>query len=150
EKIGEGGTATVYRVRHRVLGTWHALKVLHLSSERIRQRLMQEARVQAELRHPNVVGVTDVVEVDGEPGLVMELVPGVSLEILLGSSRLTLAQVDDLARGIFAGLAHAHAHGVIHRDLKPANVLLKPGRDGSVTPMVTDFGVAKVLAIEKP
>ena len=145
--LGQGGMAMVLRVRHNQLGTQHALKVLTLvGSASIRERLVQEGRVQANLRHPNVVAVTDLVTLsDGHPGLIMEMVQGPSLEQLLHPQRLTLQQIDELARGILLGVAEAHRHGLVHRDLKPANILLEPA-DGTYVPKVADFGLAKILA----
>lgn len=142
--VGRGGLATVYRVRHRELGSLHALKVVPMSAKRMRDRLLTEGRVQADVRHPNLVPVTDVVEVDGTPALVLELVRGPSLDRVLAERRLTLKQVDLLARGILAGVAAAHRQGILHRDLKPANVLVQVDADG-LTPKVADFGLAKVL-----
>ncbi|MBW2255596.1 MAG: protein kinase [Deltaproteobacteria bacterium] len=74
--IGRGGMAVVYRVRHNQLGSMHALKVLTLPTDTIRARLLQEGRIQSQFNHPNLVNVTDVVEVEGSPGLVMEYVDG--------------------------------------------------------------------------
>jgi serine/threonine-protein kinase len=61
--LGEGGMASVYRVRHQALGSAHALKLLKVDSAEIRQRLQGEGRIQASLRHPNIVAVTDVLVV---------------------------------------------------------------------------------------
>jgi len=143
--IGRGGMAVVYRVRHQQLGSVHAMKVITLPSPQIQQRLLQEGKAQSGLRHPNVVAVTDVVEVNGCPALVMELIDGPALDTLLGDGPLTLAQADDIARGILAGVAAAHRAGLIHRDLKPANVMLAMP-DGRLVPKVTDFGLAKSIA----
>lgn len=143
--LGEGGMAAVYRVRHEQLGTPFALKVLKASTPDIRDRLLQEGRVQAALRHPNIVSVTDVVLIDGVPGLVMEFVEGAALDTLLAEGRLNLLQADHLARGILAGAAAAHEEGLIHRDLKPANILLALDRRDQFVPKITDFGLAKVL-----
>jgi serine/threonine-protein kinase len=145
--LGQGGMAVVYLVRHAQLGTTHALKVLTLSSPSIRERLLQEGRVQASLQHPNIVSVTDVIDVAGAPGLVMEHVNGASLDRLLETNRLSFEQVDILARDILAAVAFAHRQGLIHRDLKPANVLLAI-RGTTLVPKITDFGLAKVLAAE--
>ena len=68
--IGEGGMAVVYRVRHNQLGTLHALKVLTITSRSVRERLLQEGRVQAQLRHPNIVAVLDFGRVEGEADVV--------------------------------------------------------------------------------
>lgn len=145
-RIGEGGMATVYRVRHLALGSVHALKVLSVSSRSIRDRMRQEGQFQAKLSHPNIVAVTDVIELQGEtPGLIMEYVDGPTLERLLETGPLSLAIADEIATGIFAGVAEAHRHGVVHRDLKPSNVLLKPVGKGYLA-KVTDFGLAKATA----
>ena len=143
-RLGEGGMAVVYRARHNQLGTEHALKVLTIRSEAIRERLLQEGRVQAGLRHPNIVCVTDVVMMGENPGLVMEYIAGPSLEEFLAKGRLTLPQVDALAQGILQGVATAHRKELIHRDLKPANILLEV-TGGRITPKVADFGLAKIL-----
>jgi hypothetical protein len=142
--LGEGGMAAVFQVRHTTLGTLHALKVLTVAQKGVRERLVQEGVLQARLAHPNIVAVTDVLDVDGAPGLLMEFVPGGTLEGLLDGAAPPLHEAERLFRGVLAAVEHAHAHGVIHRDLKPANVLLSPGPAGP-TPKVADFGVAKVL-----
>jgi serine/threonine-protein kinase len=111
--------ALVYLVQHIQLGSLHALKVLHVPSAEIRERLLREGRVQSRLRHPNIVAVTDVVQVDGAPGLVMEYIDGPSLREVLDQHSLDPAQCDAVFRGILAGMEAAHAAGVIHRDLKP-------------------------------
>ena len=144
--LGEGGMAVVFRVRHNQLGTLHALKVLSVPSRHIQQRMIQEGQVQATLGHPNIVGVTDMILLEGDtPGLIMEFVDGPTLEDLLFQRGVDLDQADVLARGILAGVAHAHAAGLIHRDLKPANILLEPQGKG-YRAKVTDFGLAKVLS----
>ncbi|MBW2257479.1 MAG: protein kinase, partial [Deltaproteobacteria bacterium] len=142
--IGRGGMAVVYRVRHNQLGSVHALKVLTLPTDTIRARLLQEGRIQSQFNHPNLVNVTDVVEVEGSPGLVMEYVDGPTLAQFLDGRRLALAQIDHLARGILEGAAAAHEHGLIHRDLKPANILLLV-TPTALVPKIADFGLAKLL-----
>ncbi len=141
--LGEGGMAQVYRARHEGLGVDVALKVLTLAHPSIRKRLMAEGQVQARLRHPNIVSVHDVVDVQGQPGLVMELVEGPSLDELLQARKLTSGQADALAKGIMDGVSFAHAHGVVHRDLKPANIMVAITGTGLV-PKVADFGLVKL------
>ncbi|MBT3220082.1 MAG: protein kinase, partial [Proteobacteria bacterium] len=142
--LGQGGVAHVYLLRHNELGSLHALKVLQVPLGTQQDRLLTEGRVQSALNHPNIVNVTDVVDIDGSPGLVMEYVAGPSLDDLLKRNLLTIDQIDSIARAILAGVATAHQLGLVHRDLKPANVLLAPTPQGPV-PKVTDFGLAKFL-----
>jgi serine/threonine-protein kinase len=148
-EIGAGGMAVVYRARHSTLGSLHALKVLKVQHPGIRERLVQEGRVQAGLRHPNIVAVTDVVDVDGAPGLVMEFIDGPSLEAWLGTNRPGVAEALAIFRGIASGVSRAHRQGLVHRDLKPGNVLLDTSGDEGIVPKVTDFGLAKILADEE-
>ncbi len=146
--LGRGAMAAVYRVRHKTLRTLHALKVLTLSSERVRDRLIQEGQVQAQLRHANVLSVTDVLDVNGAPGLLMEFVDGPSLEGWLEENAPNLAEAERIFAGIMSGMAEAHAQGLVHRDLKPANILCAMPPGGPL-PKIADFGLAKVLAEEE-
>jgi len=142
--LGEGGMALVYKVKHTQLGSLHALKVLTLRKREVVERMLQEGRLQAGLRHPNVVPVTDVLDIDGSPGLIMDFVDGPSLFEWLAEHRPTVDEAEELFRGIVAGVAEAHARGLVHRDLKPANVLMQKTATG-VLPRVADFGLAKVV-----
>ena len=137
--LGRGGFATIYAVRHTLLGSAHALKLLHAHSEEARRRLLAEGRMQARLAHPNIVRVTDVIELDGDIGLVMDRVEGGTLRELLDLGRLPLPRALALAHAILDAVAAAHEAQLIHRDLKPANVLI--GAHGE--PHVTDFGLAR-------
>jgi len=145
--LGVGGMAAVYRVHHQHLGSTHALKVLSAGTRSVRERLMQEGRVQARLRHPNVVLVTDVIDVNGDPGLVLELVDGPALDQLLARERPSVDEALRLFIGITRGVRHAHEQGLIHRDLKPSNVLLARGDEGYL-PKVADFGLVKLMAAD--
>src|SRR5687768_1114836 len=66
DELGQGGMATVFRVRHEALGSLHALEVLRVEVPAVRRRLLQEGRTQASLRHPNIVAVTDVIEIEAQ------------------------------------------------------------------------------------
>ncbi|MBT3219745.1 MAG: serine/threonine protein kinase, partial [Proteobacteria bacterium] len=145
--LGKGGMAVVYLARHSQLGSLHAIKVLSLPAPEIRQRLMQEGRAQSNLRHPNIVAVTDTLEVSGAPALVLEYVRGPSLAELLRETSLTLEQADALGRGILKGVNAAHRYGLIHRDLKPANILLAIA-DDELIPKIADFGLVRVISAE--
>ena len=128
-------------MRHAVLGTLHALKVLHFSDQGLQERLLREGRVQARLDPDHVVPVTEVVRVGGVSALVMPLIEGCSLAELLSAHRPSEGEATALIGGIVAGVAAAHAIDVVHRDLKPANVLLDL-RAGAVGVRVADFGLA--------
>ena len=144
-RIGVGGMAEVYRVKHVSLGSVHALKVLLLPHPGLRERFLREGRIQAQIRHPNVVAVTDVIEHRGKLGLLMEYVDHVSLQQLLeAQGALPLDQALTLFAYILSGMSAAHASGVLHRDIKPANILLANTAQGLV-PKITDFGIAKVV-----
>jgi serine/threonine-protein kinase len=133
-ELGRGGMAVVYAGHHEDLGRPVALKVLadHLAGDaEFRNRFLREARIAARLQHPGLVRVYDITALDGLPTIVMELLPGGTLE----GGRLSLAEAAQVADG----LAYAHAQGVVHRDLKPANLLR--AEDGSVK--LADFGIAR-------
>ena len=134
DELGRGGMAVVYAGWHEQLDRPVALKVLasHLADDpEFRTRFLREARIAARLHHPNLVRTYDVSEVDGRPSIVMELLDGGTLE----GGQLTREEAAQVA----AGLAHAHAQGVVHRDLKPANLLRT--RHGDVK--IADFGIAR-------
>ncbi|HEY8723776.1 MAG TPA: serine/threonine-protein kinase [Gaiellaceae bacterium] len=135
-EIGRGGMAVVYAGWHEQLERPVALKVLaeHLAGDpEFRARFLREARIASKLHHPNLVQTYDITEVNELPCIVMELVTGGTLE------RGSLSRED--AGEVAAGLAHAHARGVVHRDLKPANLL----RSESGQVKVADFGIARAL-----
>jgi hypothetical protein len=144
--LGRGGIGVVYRATDRVLGRDVAIKVLRANladSESMRERFLREARAAASLRHENVVAIYGVGQHDEQPYLVMEYVPGGSLaDRLLRKGKLACADVVRLGSEVVAGLAAAHAKGIIHRDIKPGNVLW----DAEATRYkLTDFGLAKAL-----
>jgi serine/threonine protein kinase len=145
--LGQGGLAEVYRVRHQELNSVHALKMLTWRRKSLAERMLLEGRIQAQIRHPYVVAVTDVIRHEGRCGLLMELVDGQNLEhYLLQHGALSLDDGLQLFAAILAAVTAAHDAGVLHRDLKPANVLLAPSSSGGVIPKVADFGIAKVVA----
>ena len=110
--------------------------------EAARRRAVREAQMAARIDHPNVVRVYDIFEEDGQPCIVMELVPYPSLRDVLGEDGpLSPADAARVGLGVLAGLRAAHDAGVVHRDVKPANILLGPG--GRV--VLTDFGIAKSI-----
>ena len=145
ELLGRGGMSEVYCAEDLELGRRVALKLLAPDADTA--RFEREARAVASLGHPNVMQLYDYGEDDGRPYMVLEYVPGGTLEDRLASSKgkpLPDAETSAIAAGMAAGLAHAHARGVIHRDLKPANVLF----DEEGRPKLADFGIARMAAGE--
>lgn len=145
-ELGGGGFARVFQARHRFLDSEHAIKVLlpeHVGRPELRARFLDEARVQALLRHPHIVRVTDVLIEPGVAGIVMDFVPGGNLADWLDDQEAppSPGRIRELLLPVLDAVGHAHRRGVVHRDLKPENVLV--GADGD-RPQVMDFGVAKV------
>lgn len=144
EKIGAGAMGVVYRARDRKLHREVALKFLPenmCANADAAARFLQEARAAAALNQPNITTLHAIEEDAERPFLVMELVEGETLEALLMRRRpLDAMEAAGIAAQITAGLAAAHAKGIVHRDIKPANVMLTP--DGLVK--IMDFGIAKV------
>jgi hypothetical protein len=146
-EIGSGGMALVFLGRDEVLDRPVAIKLLKpgFGETDIGARFRREGRTAASLSHPNIVQVYDAGEGEYERRetsfIVMEYVPGGDLKELI-DERGALSG-GDLAglSGIAAGLAHAHARGVIHRDIKPHNILLDENR----RPKLADFGIARAL-----
>ncbi len=143
-EIGRGGMGEVWRAYDETLARAVALKLLlpQDTDATATSRFRLEAQTAGRLNHPNVVGVLDFGEYDNRLYLVMELVEGDSLAgVLSGSGPLPAEQVARLAAQASAGLAAAHAQGIVHRDVKPANLLL----DTHGTLKIGDFGIARFL-----
>jgi predicted Ser/Thr protein kinase len=143
--LGKGGMGEVYRADDLTLGQPVALKFLPEEATRdesLLERFRNEVRIARRVSHPNVCRVYDVGEVDGYSFFTMEYVDGEDLASLLRRiGRLPQDKAIDMARQLCAGLAAAHAKGVLHRDLKPANIML----DGRGQVVMTDFGLAGLV-----
>ncbi|MCD4752172.1 MAG: serine/threonine protein kinase [Anaerolineaceae bacterium] len=147
-QLGEGGMATVYKALDTRLERYVALKVITTnlqSSQQFLQRFEREAKALAKLSHPNIVDVHDYGEENGRPYLVMEFIDGGHLKSRMGSPH-AFQEAAKLLIPIASALGYAHQRDIIHRDVKPANILMQ--RNG--TPMLSDFGIAKVLETNQP
>jgi serine/threonine-protein kinase len=141
-QLGTGGMGSVYEVERLTDGRHLALKVLtEVSGGASLARFAREARIIAQIQHPNVVSIVDVdIAGTGFLFLVLELVDGQALSALrprFGDVRWALAVLEQLARGVAA----VHERGVVHRDLKPSNVLVSE-RPGGLEVKITDFGIS--------
>ena len=140
--LGHGAMATVDLAQDVELDRPVALKRLAENlarDEELQRRFLREARLAARLAHPNVVRVFDVGEADGRPFIAMEYVEGETLaELIARRGRLSPAEAARLGTQVCAGLAAAHAAGLVHRDVKPQNLLLRA--DGVLK--LGDFGIA--------
>ncbi|MFF3329359.1 serine/threonine-protein kinase [Streptomyces sp. NPDC002888] len=148
DSIGSGGMGRVWRAHDEVLHRAVAIKeltaALYVSEsdqERLLARTRAEARAAARINHSAVVTVHDVLEHDGRPWIVMELVEGRSLaDAVKEDGRVEPTEAARIGLWVLRALRAAHAAGVLHRDIKPGNVLL--GHDGRV--LLTDFGIAQI------
>ena len=144
--IGGGGMGTVWEAEDERLHRRVALKQLHPQLGRsesdaalARDRAMREARITARLHHPNAVDVYDVVDVGGEPCLVMQFLPSASLQAILAErGTLPVPEVARIGAEVAAALNAAHEVGIVHRDVKPGNILI----DHDGTARITDFGIS--------
>jgi pimeloyl-ACP methyl ester carboxylesterase/tRNA A-37 threonylcarbamoyl transferase component Bud32 len=144
ERIGRGGMGVVYKGRDRRLRRMVALKLLPdcLAEEPlVRERFIREAKAAASLDHTNICTVFGVDECpDGQLVIIMPCYEGETLRAKIDRGPLGIAEAVDYASQVAAGLAHAHAAGIVHRDIKPANLMVTP--EGRVK--ILDFGIAKL------
>jgi eukaryotic-like serine/threonine-protein kinase len=145
--IGRGGMGVVYEAEHAWTGRRVALKVIGRegAEPRVAQRALNEARLATQLRHPHVVDVLDMGEV--EPGVVylaMEYLEGRPLSDVLLQRRLEPSATLELLLPILGAVATAHDAGILHRDLKPSNLFVNERKGGAVVLKLLDFGIAKV------
>jgi len=150
EAIGEGGMATVYAARHRLVDRPCAVKVMNPSlakNEVIRERFRREAKAAQKLAHPNIIEIFDQGETpEGSLFLVMELLEGETVADLLEKQPVVpLERTLSIAIQIARALARAHDLEVIHRDLKPENIFLASGGDGFDRVKLLDFGIARSM-----
>jgi eukaryotic-like serine/threonine-protein kinase len=144
--IGRGGMGVVWQARDELLSRDVAVKEMiwppSLTGPGQRtacRRATREAQVAARLNHRNVVRIFDIVEEDGCPWIVMELLPYRSLlDVIQDEGPLAPAEAAKVGLQILAALRAAHSEGIVHRDVKPANILIGPGN----RVVLTDFGIA--------
>lgn len=150
EKLGQGGMASVFKVEHVLLRTFRAMKVIRPVRSQDTQyvvRFEREARVLVGLDHINLVRVYDFFQEEGCLFLIMEYVPGESMEARLRQFPVFSARdVIEILCQACEGLHVAHRAGIVHRDLSPDNVLIMPLPDGYERIKIIDFGIAKEVS----
>ena len=145
EQLGAGAFGVVWRAWDERLERDVAVKAI-AGEHAAPGRATREARAAARLSHPAIVTLFEAGAEDGTTYLVSELVRGGTLAQLLHEGALSDRDVAEIGIALCAGLAHAHAQGVVHRDVKPSNVLVPDARAaGSAAAKLTDFGVARVV-----
>jgi putative nucleotidyltransferase with HDIG domain len=147
--LRSGGMGTVYYAEHTVIGRRAAVKVLHPEVSRNPQlvsRFLTEARAANDIRHPNVVEITDLGQSGDVHYIVMSFLEGETLgERLEREKVLDESTTVRIVRQIASALAAAHDHGIVHRDLKPENIFLLNHPDYPDYVKVLDFGIAKLI-----
>jgi uncharacterized RDD family membrane protein YckC len=146
-RLGYGGMGTVYQALDESLQRYVALKVIgagasHRADSHQLQSLVQEARAQARVSHPNVVHIYYVGRDERSPFFAMELVAGPTLAERLSRGPLPFAEVVDVALQLVGALNHAAAFDIVHGDIKPSNILQADGH----TVKLSDFGLARRLS----
>ncbi|MFH1230623.1 MAG: tetratricopeptide repeat protein [Planctomycetota bacterium] len=143
KKLGQGGMGVVYLVSDPALQRQVALKIMLLEDKEMIERFTREAQAMAKLKHPNIIQVYEVGNLNKHHYFTMEYIKGASLEELIKDkkNKLSLKQVAEIIRDTASALDYAHKQGIIHRDIKPANIVIDSNRH----PYLMDFGLAKEL-----
>jgi putative nucleotidyltransferase with HDIG domain len=148
--LGEGGMGRVYLAEHVLIGRRAAIKVLAAEiadKEDLVSRFFTEARAVNDIRHPNIVEVTDFGTFGKQPFIVMELLDGETLEQRLANvGALDMEAAARVVAQVASAVGAGHEHGMVHRDLKPANIFLRNHPDYPDFVKVLDFGIAKLVA----
>ncbi len=149
-KIGQGGMAEVWKARHKVLGTYVAIKFLipgFAGVPDIESRFLSEGQRQAKLSHYNIVSAYDFIYENERSYLIMKLIEGESLEDRLFRLQgpMALGEVLSISADVLRALDYAHSQNIIHRDIKPSNILI----DHEGRAYVMDFGIALVLGEQR-
>jgi serine/threonine protein kinase len=145
QELGRGGFGVVYKAFQADLQRIVALKFLHADSEESTERFMREARIAANLSHPNIIAIFEVGQHDGKPYITMQYVDGITTN----KASLSIREAVFVMRDAAIAVDYAHARDVIHRDIKPHNIMITQDRSGTSVAdttrrtFVMDFGLAR-------
>jgi serine/threonine protein kinase len=141
--LGEGGMANVYLAEHLTLRNKVAIKILkedYVQNANIRKRFLAEARSLAQMSHPNIIKVTDLIDAGDIVAFVMEYIEGQTLEAYLSKKGgLARAEIEGFFNQMILAVEYVHEQGLIHRDIKPSNFMVS--KNGQIK--LLDFGIAK-------
>ena len=152
EQLGEGGMATVYKAFDTTLERHVAVKVIRSDQfgsnamGKMLLRFEREGKALAKLIHPNIVKIMDYGKENGIPYLVMDYLPGGMLKQKMHGKAQHWRDAARMLLPVCRALGHAHEMGIIHRDIKPSNILISESGE----PMLTDFGIARIIAGDEP
>ena len=150
-QIGSGSMGVVYAAHDLSRDRPVALKMIdrsHTADATMVARFQREGRIVSDLRHPNIVEVFEVGEIDGDWVMTMELLDGTNLaDAIEATTAYTPEIAIPILRGVLDALEIAHARQIVHRDIKPQNIFLARNGGGAATVKVLDFGVAKVVGL---
>ena len=150
-QIGSGSMGVVYAAHDLSRDRPVALKMIdrsHTADATMVARFQREGRIVSDLRHPNIVEVFEVGEIDGDWVMTMELLDGTNLaDAIEATTAYTPESAIPILRGVLDALEIAHARQIVHRDIKPQNIFLARNGGGAATVKVLDFGVAKVVGL---
>lgn len=144
-RLGQGGMGEIFAAHDEALNRTVAVKVIatsRLASDQSRRLFLREARAAAALDHPFICAIHNVLEHEGQPLIIMEMVQGETLQDRIERGPLPLKMLGSLAIEIAEALAAAHSHGIVHRDIKSNNIMITPS--GHIK--VMDFGLALMVA----
>ena len=143
KEVARGGMGVVLLADQPSLRRRVAMKLMLPSAESddpaSRERFLREARAMAKLKHPYIIQVYDIGEIQGMPWFTMEYIDGSTLGDLIDDKRLDVNHAVDIHHKVAQALAFSHSQGILHRDLKPGNIMVRKGGD----PVLMDFGLAK-------
>ena len=145
-RLGVGAFGSVLKARDTFLNRLVAIKSIRLDTsldpdqrKALNKRFIREAQVAAQLHHPNIVTIHDIIFTPETGFIVMEFIEGSTLQDVMESQKLGLPRIVDIVTQVAKALAYAHEHKATHRDIKPANIMITPEFDARIT----DFGIAK-------